>query len=148
MEASTPQHRLQGGQHPEQTPPPSAFCSLVPSGDGWWPPPRPHPGEGEPPDAPPIQMLISSRTAFRGCTRKECIIQAPHVPVKLTHRNEPSQKNLLACQSAESPSKKVGARSAEESLIFVSDLGCGHSLERLQSSDDSRIREESANTSW
>ena len=27
--------------------------------------------------------------------------------------------------------------SEEDNLIFVSDLGCGHSLERLQSSDNS-----------
>jgi hypothetical protein len=67
-------------------------------------------------------------------------------PVKLTHKNEPSQKNLLACQSAKSPSKKVGAQSTEGSLIFVSDLGCGHSLERLQSSDDSVEFERKAQT--
>ena len=149
VEASSPQHRLEGGQHQEQTPPPSASCSLVASGEGWVAPSRaPTWGRAGRFTTQPIQMLISSRNAFRRCTQKECIIQAPHVPVKLRHRNEPSQKNLLGCQSAESPSKRVGAWSAEESLTFVSDLGCGHSHERLQSSEDCRIREESANASW
>ncbi|CAI9178958.1 unnamed protein product, partial [Rangifer tarandus platyrhynchus] len=96
-----PQHRLEGGQHREQTPPPSAFCSPVASGAPTW-------GRASRSTAPPIQMLISSRNAFRRCTQDEFMIQAPHVPVKLTHRNEPSQKNLLGCQSAESRPRRSG----------------------------------------
>lgn len=67
-------------------------------------------------------------------------------PVKLTHKNEPSQKKLLACQSAKSPAKKVGAQSTEESSIFVNNLGCDHRVERLQSSDDSVEFERKAQT--
>lgn len=65
-----------------------------------------------------------------------------HDPGTPRPRQVDTQKRTVAKEPARlsvcgESSKKVGARSAEESLIFVSDLGCGPSLERLRSSDDS-----------